>query len=93
MNFLTRFYRISSPVPRRQLDPAQEQKLYKRLRLQAFIAATLGYSLYYVCRTSLNVMKKPILDSGTLDATQIGDRKSTRLNSSHMPKSRMPSSA
>ena len=45
MNFLTRFYRISSPVPRRQLDPAQEQKLYKRLRLQAFIAATLGYSL------------------------------------------------
>ena len=58
MNFLTRFYRISSPVPRRQLDPAQEQKLYKRLRLQAFIAATLGYSLYYVCRTSLNVMKK-----------------------------------
>ena len=72
MNFLTRFYRISSPVPRRQLDPAQEQKLYKRLRLQAFIAATLGYSLYYVCRTSLNVMKKPILDSGTLDATQIG---------------------
>ena len=48
MNFLTRFYRISSPVPRRQLDPAQEQKLYKRLRLQAFIAATLGYSLYYV---------------------------------------------
>lgn len=72
MNFLTRFYRISSPVPRRQLDPAQEQKLYKRLRLQAFIAATLGYSLYYVCRTSLNVMKKPILDSGTLDATQVG---------------------
>ena len=72
MNFLTRFYRISSRVPRRQLDPAQEQKLYKRLRLQAFIAATLGYSLYYVCRTSLNVMKKPILDSGTLDATQIG---------------------
>ena len=79
MNFLTRFYRISSPVPRRQLDPAQEQKLYKRLRLQAFIAATLGYSLYYVCRTSLNVMKKPILDSGTLDATQIGE------NCSHTP--------
>ena len=72
MNFLTRFYRISSPVPRRQLDPAQEQKLYKRLRLQAFIAATLGYSLYYVCRTSLNVMKKPILDSGSLDASQLG---------------------
>lgn len=40
--------------------------------MQAFIAATLGYSLYYVCRTSLNVMKKPILDSGSLDASQLG---------------------
>ena len=28
-----------------------------------------------------------------LDTLQQGDRKSTRLNSSHMPKSRMPSSA
>ena len=29
----------------------------------------------------------------TLDRSNLGDRKSTRLNSSHMPKSRMPSSA
>lgn len=72
MNFLTRFYRISPPAPRRQLEANDEQRLYKRLRMQAFIAATLGYSLYYVCRTSLNVMKKPILDSGSLDATQVG---------------------
>ena len=47
-------------------------KKYKRLRFQAFTAATLGYSLYYVCRTSLNVMKQPIIDSGMLDATQLG---------------------
>ena len=30
---------------------------------------------------------------GTFNEVQEGDRKSTRLNSSHMPKSRMPSSA
>ena len=72
MNSLLRFYRITPPAPRRQLEPAAEQKLYRRLRFQAFVAATLGYSLYYVCRTSLNVMKKPILDSGSLDATQVG---------------------
>ena len=47
-------------------------KLYKKLRFQSFIAGTVGYSLYYVCRTSLNVMKKPILDSGALDASQLG---------------------
>lgn len=28
--------------------------------------------MYYVCRTSLNVVKKPIMDSGFLDATQLG---------------------
>lgn len=47
-------------------------RLYKKLRWQSFIAGTVGYSLYYVCRTSLNVVKKPILESGALDATQLG---------------------
>ena len=32
-------------------------------------------------------------DVGLTTYSTIGDRKSTRLNSSHMPKSRMPSSA
>lgn len=72
MNRLTRFYRISQPAPRLELTDAEQAKLYRRLRLQSFFAATLGYSFYYVCRTSLNVMKKPILDSGTLDASQLG---------------------
>lgn len=67
------FYAISPAAPERGFDSQQAQtRFYKRLRLQAFGAATLGYSLYYVCRTSLNVMKKPIIDSGTLDATQLG---------------------
>ncbi len=66
------FYRTSAPSDKRIGDPAAEQKIYRRLRFQAFAAATLGYSLYYVCRTSLNVMKKPILDSNSLDATQLG---------------------
>ena len=65
------FYRTSSPssvkVPADQVDSR-----YKKLRIQAFIAGTLGYSLYYVCRTSLNVMKQPIIDSGFLNATQLG---------------------
>ena len=70
MNRISRFYRISAPAPAREMDEAARDKYYRRLRMQAFIAATLGYSLYYVCRTSLNVMKKPILDSGSLDASQ-----------------------
>ena len=66
------YYRISEPRRREQMSPEETQRCYRKLRLQAFGAATLGYSLYYVCRTSLNVMKKPVIDSGALDATQLG---------------------
>ena len=67
------FYSISPTADEREfLSDEARTKFYKKLRLQAFFAATIGYSLYYVCRTSLNVMKKPIIDSGALDATQLG---------------------
>ncbi len=67
------FFKTSAPKPlRTDLDEAGQKKYHRSLALQSFIAGTLGYSLYYVCRTSLNVMKKPILDSGMLDATQLG---------------------
>lgn len=68
-----KFYGISEPAPlRADLDEQGQKKYHRSLALQSFVAGTLGYSLYYVCRTSLNVMKKPILDSGMLDATQLG---------------------
>ena len=47
-------------------------KTYKRLRMQTFISATLGYALYYVCRLSMGVMKQPLIDAGLLNATQLG---------------------
>lgn len=65
------FYGISAPAAEK-LPADKAEKQYKKLRMQAFIAGTIGYSLYYVCRTSLNVMKQPIIDSGALDATQLG---------------------
>ena len=67
------FFKTSAPKPvRTDLDEQRQKRLHRSLALQSFVAGTLGYSLYYVCRTSLNVMKKPILDSGMLDATQLG---------------------
>lgn len=65
------FYKVSAPAAEK-LPADKADKQYKKLRFQAFVAGTLGYSLYYVCRTSLNVMKQPIIDSGVLDATQLG---------------------
>ena len=66
------YFRKSAPSAPFTGDDAARMKLYKKLRFQSFIAGTVGYSLYYVCRTSLNVVKKPILESGALDATQLG---------------------
>lgn len=71
MSFITKFYGISAPS--KNLLPEEKlEKAYKRDRIQAFVAGTAGYSLYYVCRTSLNVVKGGILDSGLLTASQLG---------------------
>lgn len=65
------FYKVSSPSE--EMVPVQKQeKLYKSLRFQTFVAGTLGYSLYYVCRTGLNVVKGPIIQEDFLNATQLG---------------------
>lgn len=68
---MTDFYRISRPSAEK-IPPAETGRIYRKLRLQTFIAATLGYSLYYVCRTGLNVVKQPVIDSGFLTAAQLG---------------------
>ncbi len=68
-----KFYGISEPAPlRADLNEEGQRKLHRSLAFQSFIAGTLGYSFYYVCRAALNVMKKPIIDSGLLDADQLG---------------------
>ncbi|MFH6601871.1 MFS transporter [Maribacter algicola] len=50
----------------------EQQSRYKKLKWQVFFSATLGYGLYYVCRLSLNVVKKPILDGGILTESELG---------------------
>lgn len=69
--FIRSFYRISKPS-KTMVSPEHQEKKFRLFGLQSFLAGTIGYSLYYVCRTSLNVVKKPILDDGLLDATQLG---------------------
>ena len=62
------FYRALPPAERPvSLTDEEAVKLTKKLRLQSFFAGTLGYSLYYVCRTGLNVVKTPIVESGMLN--------------------------
>ena len=70
-NILT-FYKKSAPIPMLEISEEMQSKLYRKWRWSCFLSGTIGYSLYYVCRTTLNVVKKPILENGTLDAVQLG---------------------
>lgn len=66
------YYKISAPKKTMEGNEDEVNKYYKKLRWSSFLSATIGYSLYYVCRTSINIVKQPILESNTLDATQLG---------------------
>lgn len=70
MGFLN-FFKMSGPSEAK-VPVEKQDKVYKSLRFQTFVAGTLGYSLYYVCRTGLNVVKGPIIQDGFLNATQLG---------------------
>lgn len=65
------FYRISKPsgdiVPEEKIDGT-----YRSLRNRTFWGVTVAYSLYYVCRMSLSVVKQPLIDEGVLTAGQLG---------------------
>jgi len=48
------------------------KRMYERRRWSVFVSITLGYGLFYVCRLSLSIAKKPMLENGILDADQMG---------------------
>ena len=66
------FYRVSQPKPCNEESLSEQKQRLKRLQWSTFLAATLGYGMYYVCRLSLNVVKKPIVDEGVFSETELG---------------------
>lgn len=65
------FYRISKPS---KVTVAKERVggEYKKLRSQTFWGATAAYSLFYLCRLSMGVVKKPLIDEGLFSAADLG---------------------
>lgn len=64
---ITNFFRISQPA-----EKASKSDNFKKLRWATFLSATLGYSIYYVCRLSMNIVRKPIVDDGIFTETELG---------------------
>ena len=61
LKYIINFYKVSMPRPCNGESLSEQKKRLKRLQWSTFLAATFGYGMYYVCRLSLNVVKKPIL--------------------------------
>lgn len=61
------FYKISSPS-----SENSSTSDFKRLRWATFLSATVGYALYYVCRLSMNIVRKPIVEDGVFTETELG---------------------
>ena len=66
------FYKVSEPVACENMSEEESAKKLKRLQWATFLSATIGYGTYYVCRLSLNVIKKPIVDNGVFSETELG---------------------
>ena len=65
------FYRISKPSGDR-VSPDKVDSTYKSLRNKTFWGATAAYSLFYLCRLSMGVVKKPLIDEGLFSASELG---------------------
>lgn len=68
MNAIFKFFRISAP----NYDATSPESKFKSVRMTTFVSATLAYALYYVCRLSMNIVRKPIVDEGLFTESQLG---------------------
>ena len=68
---LYKYFRISKPAPDR-VPGGRVDAEYRRLRSRTFWGASVVYSLYYVCRMTLSVVKQPLIDGGVLSASDLG---------------------
>ena len=66
------FYRVSKARPCSFASPDEQRKKMTYYKWSTFLSATLGYGMYYVCRLSLNVVKKPIVEEGVFSETELG---------------------
>jgi OPA family sugar phosphate sensor protein UhpC-like MFS transporter len=65
------FYKPDPELPN-EPDKKTIDKNYRKFRISVFLSSTVGYGIYYICRLSISVVKKPIIDAGLLTETQLG---------------------
>lgn len=71
MEALTQFF-LTGKDKERISNPTTIKEMFQSRRMSVFLSITLGYALFYVIRLSFSVVKKPLMNTGVLDANQIG---------------------
>lgn len=67
-----RKYFTPSPARESIKDKILASKKYKLSKWSVFLSATFGYAFFYVCRLSLSVIKKPLVDAEIFNPAQLG---------------------
>ncbi len=65
------FFKTGKDKPLLQ-DEQQIKKIYDSKRWKVYISLIIGFGFFYTTRLSLSVAKKPMIDAGILDASQLG---------------------
>jgi len=65
------FFSPAPPIPA-ITDTKTINKSYKKFRYSVFFSATFGYALFYVCRLSISVAKKPLVDAHIFTESELG---------------------
>lgn len=68
---LKNYFRISPPSAAK-VPSSEAEVSYRSFRRKTFWGVTAAYSLYYVCRMTLSVVKQPVIDEGVMTAAQLG---------------------
>lgn len=71
MSIIGKFFSPAVAVPINE-DKVTVTKRYRSLRWSVFTSATIGYALFYVCRLSISVAKKPLVDANIFTENQLG---------------------
>ncbi len=66
------FFKAGPDSPPISDDPKVIEKLFERKRMSVFLSVTFGYGFFYVARINFSVAKRPLLDAGIFDNTEMG---------------------
>ncbi len=71
---IQKIQKFFAPSPAKELinDKSLLIKKYKRDKWSVFLSAMFGYAFFYVCRLSLSVIKKPLVDAEIFNPAQLG---------------------